>query len=147
MATIDPDPPANAARLAATLACTLEAVTGWTADVEAFCARHGVTARAASQTALVFEEILTNIVQHGGAGLTVETSLELTTGEIRGEVVDDGAAFDPLQVAPPDLEATLAERAVGGLGIHLARTLTDDLAYERREGRNRLSFAKRLAEA
>jgi|1186.fasta_scaffold827013_1 serine/threonine-protein kinase RsbW len=148
MATIDPDPPANAANLAATLPGTLEAVTGWTEGVQAFCARHGVAARAASQAALVFEEILTNLVQHGGgAGLTLEASLEVTTGELRGEVVDDGAAFDPLQVPPPDLEATLEERAVGGLGIHLARTLTDDLAYERREGRNRLSFVKRLAQA
>jgi anti-sigma regulatory factor (Ser/Thr protein kinase) len=148
MATIDPDPPANAANLAATLPGTLEAVTGWTEGVQAFCARHGVAARAASQAALVFEEILTNLVQHGGgAGLTLEASLEVTTSELRGEVVDDGAAFDPLQVPPPDLEATLEERAVGGLGIHLARTLTDDLAYERREGRNRLSFVKRLAEA
>jgi anti-sigma regulatory factor (Ser/Thr protein kinase) len=148
MATIDPDPPANAANLAATLPGTLEAVTGWTEGVQAFCARHGVAARAASQAALVFEEILTNLVQHGGgAGLTLEASLEVTTSELRGEVVDDGAAFDPLQVPPPDLEATLEERAVGGLGIHLARTLTDDLAYERREGRNRLSFVKRLAQA
>ena len=148
MATIDPDPPANAANLAATLPATLEAVTGWTEGVQAFCARHGVAARAAFQAALVFEEILTNLVQHGGgAGLTLEASLEVTTGELRGEVVDDGAAFDPLQVPPPDLEATLEERAVGGLGIHLARTLTDDLAYERREGRNRLSFVKRLAQA
>jgi anti-sigma regulatory factor (Ser/Thr protein kinase) len=148
MATIDPDPPANAANLAATLPGTLEAVTGWTEGVQAFCARHGVAARAATQAALVFEEILTNLVQHGGgAGLTLEASLEVTTSELRGEVVDDGAAFDPLQVPPPDLEATLEERAVGGLGIHLARTLTDDLAYERREGRNRLSFVKRLAQA
>ena len=110
MATIDPDPPANAAKLAATLPGTLEAVTGWTEGVQAFCARHGVAARAASQAALVFEEILTNLVQHGGgAGLTLEASLEVTTGELRGEVVDDGAAFDPLQVPPPDLEATLEE--------------------------------------
>src|SRR3954465_5386702 len=104
VAPLDPDPPAAAARLAATLACTLEAVTGWAEEVQAFCARHGVAARAATQAALVFEELLTNVVQHGGgAGLTLEASLGITADELRGEVVDDGPAFDPLGAPPPDL--------------------------------------------
>jgi anti-anti-sigma factor len=56
-----------------------------------------------------------------------------------------GQAFDPLQAPLPDLTADLAERQVGGLGIHFIRSLMDAVAYDRRDGRNRLRMVKRLA--
>lgn len=150
MATTDPEPPdedGRRLRLAATVGATLEAVAAWTEEAQEFCARHGAPDGAAYQVALVFEEILANVVEHNGPAVRIEASLEAGGGELRGEVVDDGAAFDPLDAPAPDLAATLEERAVGGLGIHLARTLTDGIGYERSGGRNRLSFVKRLAAA
>jgi anti-sigma regulatory factor (Ser/Thr protein kinase) len=64
---------------------------------------------------------------------------------LTAELVDDGRAFDPLQVAAPDLAAPLEERAVGGLGVHLMRHLVDDIQYRRDGGRNHLVFTKRIA--
>mgnify|MGYP003444340506 CR=1 FL=1 len=44
---------------------------------------------------------------------------------------DDGAAFDPLARADPDLDAGIDERPIGGLGIFLVRELAESVSYER----------------
>ncbi len=59
-------------------------------------------------------------------------------------VVDDGPEFDPLSAAQPDTTLGVENRPVGGLGIALVRRLMDEVAYERRDGRNRLRFERRL---
>lgn len=47
------------------------------------------------------------------------------------QVEDHGVAFDPLSLAPPDTEASLEERPIGGLGVHLIRRLMNEVRYER----------------
>ncbi len=65
--------------------------------------------------------------------------------EITVEIEDDGRAFDPFDAPPPDLTSSIEERAIGGLGVHLVRSLTDDASYERRDGRNIVTLRKRAA--
>ncbi|MND04390.1 Serine/threonine-protein kinase BtrW [compost metagenome] len=60
----------------------------------------------------------------------------MTAQAIRLDFVDDGAPFDPLVAAPPDLNADIVERGVGGLGLHLIRELADNCHYARRDGCN-----------
>ena len=95
---------------------------------------------------LIIEELALNAMTYGGAEsvqITITTDAEAVTVEIS----DDGAAFDPLSEAPePDLDAALEDRAVGGLGIHLVRTLTDDLSYRWDGERNHLSLVARQKE-
>jgi anti-sigma regulatory factor (Ser/Thr protein kinase) len=64
---------------------------------------------------------------------------------VRAEVCDRGREFDPLGTPPADVASDLDQRRIGGLGIHLVRTLTDHLAYDRRDGTNRLTFRKALS--
>jgi anti-sigma regulatory factor (Ser/Thr protein kinase) len=63
---------------------------------------------------------------------------ELTPREIVMTVRDDGPAFDPLVRAGPDLDADIADRQVGGLGIHLVRELAASCRYEHASGFNLL---------
>ena len=57
-------------------------------------------------------------------------------------VSDDGVSFNPLAVAPPDMTVPLEQRQPGGLGIHLARSLTDEATYVRQDGRNVITLVK-----
>ena len=96
---------------------------------------------------LALEETFLNIVQHGcrpGIVPRVEVSLYLGTDLITMTVEDDGPQFDPLSAPPPDLAANLADRRVGGLGVHLVRNVMDTVSYARIAGRNQLHMAKRL---
>ena len=59
-------------------------------------------------------------------------------------LMDNGLEFNPLEDAkPPDLDSSVEERPVGGLGIHLAKTMADEIGYERRDGWNVVSILKR----
>jgi len=61
------------------------------------------------------------------------------------QVADDGVAFNPLLAPEPDLDLAIDQRPVGGLGIHLMRTMMDDLEYKRVNGQNLLTLRQRVA--
>jgi serine/threonine-protein kinase RsbW len=119
-----------------------------TAKVTEFGARHALPDRIVSHVNLALDEAITNIVFYAyddADDHEIGVRISLAQGMLTAELVDDGRAFDPLQVAAPDLAAPLEERAIGGLGVHLMRHLVDDIQYRRDGGRNHLIFTKRIA--
>lgn len=93
------------------------------------------------------EEAFTNVVRHGypaEGGHEISIRLELAGGVVTFVIEDDARAFDPLQAPLNDLDAPLDERQPGGLGIHLIRTLMDEVAYQRTGGHNVLTMKKKL---
>jgi len=116
--------------------------------VAEFCAHHTLAESTAAQLTLVLDEAITNIISYAydDAGEhEIAVRISIASGTLTVELVDDGRPFDPVRVAPPDLTAPLAERAIGGLGIHLMRRLTDDIRYRREGARNHLVLAKRIS--
>lgn len=101
----------------------------------------GVPMAAASAVMIAADEVLSNVIDHGGAGV-VEVVASTVGGRVAVEVADDGAAFDPTAAAAPDTALGVDERDIGGLGVHLVRRLMDDVAYVREDGRNRLRFSR-----
>ena len=94
---------------------------------------------------LVLEELGLNILTHGGKGRDqgpeIEIVLKSENDSLTIEVSDDGRPFNPLEDAEdPDTDGLIEERPIGGLGVHLVRTLMDDLSYERTEGKNYLKM-------
>lgn len=96
---------------------------------------------------LALEEIVTNVISHGyidEAEHHIAVRLSVQADEFVVEVTDDAQPFDPLQASPPETTSTLQARAVGGLGIHLARKLMDALEYRREQNKNILIMKKRI---
>ncbi|HET9314359.1 MAG TPA: ATP-binding protein [Vicinamibacteria bacterium] len=96
---------------------------------------------------LVAEELLVNVAEHGhddGAEHWVRVELDLTEDQATLRFVDDGRPFDPLAAPAPDLAGPVGERAVGGLGVHLVRSLVDHAEYARVEARNVVTVRKRV---
>ena len=121
-----------------------------TEAVAAFVAERGIRKDDGFELALVLEEIFANIVSYAfdePGRHAIEIGLERRDGAVHVHVFDAGRPFDPRDVPPPDLAADLELRPIGGLGVHLIRTLTEDLAYERRDGINHLSFRKTLRQS
>lgn len=101
------------------------------------------------QVDLVLEELVLNVVNHGSRGGEGEINIELVSDPeaVIIQIIDDGRPFDPLTDAPePDTESGIEDRAVGGLGIHLVRTMMDDVAYRREENKNHMRLVKRRSE-
>jgi len=92
---------------------------------------------------VVLEEAAMNVVMHacppGESGdLAIRFFVEPGAAVL---ILDHGgAAFDPTAAVPPPSPAGPAEMAPGGLGLVLMRRFCPDIAYERRDGRNRLTL-------
>ncbi len=127
-----------------------EDASRFTEAFEAFCVEHGVAMGVVRAFQVCLDEVLTNIVDyaHQADGAhTIEVQVTLDAELLRTEVIDDGPAFDPLQdAASPDLDLSIEDRPIGGLGIHLVQELMDEVAYQRGDdGRNHFSMGKRLS--
>ena len=97
---------------------------------------------------LAIEELVTNCIKYGydDAGKhTIVIRLAVNDQFVTITVIDDGRAFNPLALAPPDFSKAIADRPIGGLGIFMLRSLADTMDYERRDHRNQLTLTKRLS--
>lgn len=95
---------------------------------------------------LVFEEIVANVIVHAYVGRDdgpVEISVEFADRAVQLVVRDEGPSFDPLAQPEPDLSAT-GPRQVGGLGVHLVRSLCNEVRYRRSGESNILTVRKDL---
>jgi anti-sigma regulatory factor (Ser/Thr protein kinase) len=109
-------------------------------DVMGFLQREGVDARATHHVALVIDEIVANLGMHGGCyDKPARITVSVEPLRVRGEIIDQGPAFDPRSTPAPDPTAPFEERLVGGLGLHLVRQLSA-LEYSYQNGENRLTF-------
>ena len=101
------------------------------------------------QVNLALEELWLNVLNYGyDEGLhVVDIRLVSEDKALTIEIVDDGKPFDPLIDAPvPNTTGVIGDRDIGGLGIHLVRTMMDELKYTREEGKNHLTLVKRRDE-
>ncbi|MGB8166558.1 MAG: ATP-binding protein [Chthoniobacteraceae bacterium] len=115
--------------------------------VRRFGELHEVPSRALYAVNLALDELVTNTILYGfedTAGEWFRVRVEVRGTELHGELVDEGRHFNPLEAPAPDLDAPLREREVGGLGIHLVRSLMDRLDYRREETKNVLTLMKRI---
>jgi anti-anti-sigma factor len=97
---------------------------------------------------MALDDLLNNVVQYAFPNDPTAHTI-VVEGEVRDECVtltitDDGIPFNPLTVATPDLSLLLHEREVGGLGIHLIRSMFDEVTYHRNVGRNVLTVKKKF---
>ena len=92
---------------------------------------------------LVFEEIVANVVRHGGRGgevPSVAVAVELGGDDVLMTIDDDGPPFDPSQREEPVSPTSLEDAEIGGLGLMMVRRAASAVAYERTAGdRNRLT--------
>lgn len=98
---------------------------------------------------VALEELIANTISYGykeeaEEGEVIRVEFRLRKRGVEVEVIDHAAPFDPTQAPPPDLESPLADRPIGGLGIHMVRELMDHVEYHRRNDHNHVLLCKRF---
>ena len=112
-----------------------------------FVRKHRIVELTADRFRIALDEVLNNIITHAfpdGRPSLIGIDWDIAGETITLVVEDEGIPFDPLARPAPDTTLPLEAREIGGLGIHIVRTLMDDVRYERRGGRNVLTMTKRL---
>lgn len=113
-------------------------------------ALHDLAPEQAFRADVCLAEAFGNIVSYAYADhsehwVTIDAEIQRDTLSLRIE--DDGRPFDPLQLPPRPQPTCLDDAPIGGLGIHLIRTMADEIGYERQGNHNHLlmTFRKRAA--
>jgi serine/threonine-protein kinase RsbW len=109
---------------------------------DALVAAHSFADRAelddadASRLAIVVEELVTNLYDHGGLTDADEFEVELilNSADVIATITDPGQPFDARRFED---DARLPDRG-GGAGLRLVRSWASTIDYRRVDGRNRL---------
>ena len=125
------------------------AVARVSAALAEFAEAHALPASIQRSMNVALDELLTNTFWYafsGREGGEVTVDVELCADRLCVTLTDDGKPFDPFGLAAPlpDTAASVEERPIGGLGIHLVRRMMDEVGYQRRTGRNVVTLAKLL---
>jgi serine/threonine-protein kinase RsbW len=115
--------------------------------VRQFGELHDVPSRTLYAVNLALDELVTNAVLYGfddPSGQEVLVKIATAGSELIASVCDGGRPFNPLDVKPPDLSAPLEDRELGGLGVHLVRSLMDHVSYVREGDQNVLTVRKKI---
>jgi anti-sigma regulatory factor (Ser/Thr protein kinase) len=118
--------------------------------VEQFGEANGFTSDDINSVNLLLDEIVVNIISHGyddELEHQIRVTLTLERDMLSIRVEDDGRPFDPLEAPAPNLDLPIEQRAVGGLGIYIARSIADQMQYRREGNLNILTITKRLSAA
>jgi anti-sigma regulatory factor (Ser/Thr protein kinase) len=131
------------ATLSLTLANRMDEVPRLVELLDAFGAGAGLPDDVVFRLTVSLDEVVTNIVRHGFAtegGHEILLSVTVRDGLVTAVVSDDAPAFDLRTIPPADVDAPIELRPIGGLGVHLVRSLTRELEYRRDADRNILTL-------
>ena len=96
---------------------------------------------------LALEEAVTNVILYAypkGIYGPVELDALREGNSLKFVLSDSGKPFDPTARPDADVNASLEDRQIGGLGIHLVRSIMDAVSYEYSDGRNILTMTKNI---
>ncbi|MCK5205889.1 MAG: ATP-binding protein [Desulfobacterales bacterium] len=117
--------------------------------MEKFGQSLGLSKKCIFEANLALDELFTNIISYGFDDKnehTIKITISLQNDELVFNIEDDGIPFNPTKVETPDLECTIEECRIGGLGIHLAKNLMDAVCYQRCKDKNILTLKKIIKE-
>ncbi len=96
---------------------------------------------------LALEEAVTNVMLYAYPKNTkgqVDIKASILPEKIRFVITDSGIPFDPTEKEDVNVDLSLEDRPIGGLGIFLVRNIMDQIAYCRKDGKNILSMIKTI---
>ena len=139
----------NGESLEISLGNELREIAGVAARIDEFCASRDLQ-HAAYAVNLAIDEILTNTIEHGyedDERHRIELIVRVEEESLVVVIVDDSLPVD-LGIAPErDLDASLEDTALGGLGLFLVHQMMDSVDYRREEGCNVVTLVKNTRNA
>jgi anti-sigma regulatory factor (Ser/Thr protein kinase) len=96
---------------------------------------------------LAVDELCANIMLHGyqEQSGTIDIAIAVAGSSVSIQLLDRAPLFDPATAPEPNTSLPPEDRALGGMGIFLARQIMDEMIHEPREGGgNRLTLIKQV---
>jgi phosphoserine phosphatase RsbU/P len=122
---------------------SLEAVFGF---IEDFLRAKSIDPDLREPVDFIVEELFTNMVKYNpGNEHDIALSLGCSQDVLSVRLTDfDVEPFDVTRAPAVDIDKPLAERQIGGLGLHLVRKMADTIHYEFADRRSTITFTMTL---
>ncbi len=94
---------------------------------------------------VIAEELFSNIALYAydnGGEVCIKTSLYKNIYNLK--LIDSGKPYNPIEHKEPDIHQPVEERPIGGLGIFIAKKMSNFLTYSREKGQNILKIEVNL---
>jgi len=119
------------------------------ADTERFFAEEKIDESLRMKVDLSVEELFVNMVSYNTETIKdILIEMRRLEGGIEVSLTDfDVERFDPTVAAEVDIDAPLAERTPGGLGLYLVLKMADSIHYEYHDRKSKITFTNRLQQS
>ena len=117
--------------------------------INGFLEKKDMNIKIISQIDIAVDEICSNIFNYAYMDKKGQVLVEISYQDkmVAIRFVDTGVKFNPLEKEDPDVNLSLQERKIGGLGIYLVKQLMDDVKYEYSlKNENILTIIKKVGE-
>lgn len=114
---------------------------------EKFAKKNQLSDPVVSAIQIVLEELLSNIIKYGfteDKHHDIYIKVRISSKNVRLTITDDGIPFNPLDSKTPNITPPLENRKIGGLGVHIVRTMMDSVFYERVGNKNKVVVVKNI---
>ena len=98
-----------------------------------------------SEINICLDELFTNTVLYGykdDRKHKIKFTLQVDDNILMVSIEDDGVPFNPLEKKAVKFPADIMSAKIGGLGIHITKELMDNISYERKRGKNKVTMKK-----
>ena len=116
------------------------------ADTAAFFAQKGIDPSLRMKVDLSLEELFVNMVNYNTeTDRDILIEMRPIDGGVEVSLTDfDVERFDPTLGGEVDIDAPIAERTPGGLGLYLVMKMADTIHYEYHDRQSRITFTNRV---
>jgi len=112
------------------------------------CNEKAVSPKALDDVVLAVDEACTNVIKHAYKFLPdgeIKIKLKYSDKKLFVDITDFGKSFDADMLKRPNMNEYFKMKKVGGLGVHLMKTLMDDVKYESVPGKyNKVVLVKAI---
>jgi anti-sigma regulatory factor (Ser/Thr protein kinase) len=131
-----------------TVDATIESINKITTYVDNQLSAWHCPVKVQMQFDIAIDEIVSNISRYAYSPQTGKVTVRVEMAQeplsVTLSFMDNGAPFDPLKMADPDVTQPADEREIGGLGIYMVKRSMDSIAYKYKDGTNILSIRKEI---
>jgi len=126
---------------------SFDEIANLVAETERFFAQEQIDPGLRTAVDLCIEELFVNMVKYNKeSNRDIELSLTAIPGGLEVSLTDfDVERFDPTVSRDVDVNAPLAERTPGGLGVYLVLKMVDSIHYEYHDRQSKITFRIKMA--
>lgn len=103
--------------------------------IDKFSDNNKISVKQHNKLNVIIDELYSNTVKYSNASSATITA-EMNADKIELVISDNGVPYNPMNAEKPDITQSSEDRKIGGLGIHIVKSMASEFTYERQNEKN-----------